>query len=79
MDKDNSWNVSSVDDLPDLAPADATYLVPEVLNTMAKVGISWFHNPGHFFCQLEENKVKIFFNYPVIIIYSSVFVSYLVT
>lgn len=55
---EQSWNVSSVSELPDLAPADAVFSLLDVQQTTTQVVISWFHNPGYFYCQLVDNLVS---------------------
>ncbi|CAH1130130.1 unnamed protein product [Ceutorhynchus assimilis] len=40
----------------DAVPATATYKQQEVVGTEGTVVISWFHNPGHFYCQLQSGQ-----------------------
>ncbi|XP_018571230.1 maternal protein tudor isoform X2 [Anoplophora glabripennis] len=51
---DDSWDVSVVASVIDAAPATATFVPCEVIGTVSDVIISWFHNPGHFYCQLAD-------------------------
>nr|CAI5849376.1 unnamed protein product [Callosobruchus analis] len=51
---EDSWNVSSVTAATDAAPPTATYKGFQVVGTESNVAISWFHNPGHFYCQLID-------------------------
>ena len=56
--ENDSWSVSDVSTPIDAAPTDATFGRLEVVGTEAQVTISWFHNPGHFYCQLQSNQVS---------------------
>lgn len=58
---ENTWNISSVPDLPDLAPNDAVYEILQLTGSTNNVTISWFHNPSHFYCQLLDMNVSIIF------------------
>ncbi|XP_066147642.1 maternal protein tudor isoform X2 [Euwallacea fornicatus] len=50
----NSWNVSSVSVPLDAAPNSASFAKQDVVGIEAAVVISWFHNPAHFYCQLQS-------------------------
>lgn len=54
----DSWNVSAVTTPIDAAPPTATFNSYDVVGTEAKVIISWFHNPGHFYVQLVDYQVS---------------------
>ncbi|XP_023023151.2 protein tudor isoform X2 [Leptinotarsa decemlineata] len=55
---DNSWNVSPVVPSIDAAPVTSSFATMETMGTQAKVNISWFHNPGHFFCQITDSQAE---------------------
>ncbi|XP_066262033.1 maternal protein tudor isoform X3 [Euwallacea similis] len=50
----NSWNVSSVSVPLDAASNSASFTKQNIVGTDAAVVISWFHNPAHFYCQLQS-------------------------
>jgi len=51
--------VSDVSTPIDAASNDATFEKLEVVGTEAAVVVSWFHNPGHFYCQLQSSQVSL--------------------
>ncbi|XP_050306722.1 maternal protein tudor-like isoform X2 [Anthonomus grandis grandis] len=54
----DSWSVSDVSTPIDTVPNTATFEQLDVVNTEALVVISWFHNPGHFYCQLHNSQAE---------------------
>lgn len=54
----DTWNIGAVADLPDLAPNDAVYEIMQLSGMQKNVTISWFHNPSHFYCQLQDMSVS---------------------
>ncbi|XP_076270545.1 tudor domain containing protein isoform X2 [Rhynchophorus ferrugineus] len=49
-----TWNMSEVSVPLDAASFTATFKKLNVVGTESQVMISWFHNPGHFYCQLQS-------------------------
>ncbi|KAL1491704.1 hypothetical protein ABEB36_012262 [Hypothenemus hampei] len=50
----NSWNISEVSVPIDAAPNTANFKQQQVAGVEGLVLVSWFHNPDHFYCQLQS-------------------------
>ncbi|KAG5895989.1 hypothetical protein JTB14_005095 [Gonioctena quinquepunctata] len=53
---DDSWNVSAVVPSIDAAPVSTSFIPYDVVGSEAKVTISWFHHPCHFYCKIFDNQ-----------------------
>ncbi|XP_056634538.1 maternal protein tudor-like [Diorhabda sublineata] len=56
ISSENSWNVSTFASSIDAAPVAATFVNYDVVGIESKVVISWFHNPGLFYCQVLDDQ-----------------------